>query len=338
MSTLGTALTAGGIGLSTLSSLLGAQSANRAGRQARDFSDLRTGASQIALGRAFFGPGYARFLDESYDPMLALQRGQDPMKEKYSGLPTGGIYGQMDELARTSAERDKARLGAFDQTTRGLEAGATSRQAMAQAMYGNLGSLAGTWGSGAEKMVGEDADRQEKALNARSVAALTSRGFGNSTAVANTLAGNSATVGREKQRALNDIRTARVDRQLAAGKSAADYSASTAAADTGRAYGRATTREALESDFNARDLTLRSRPWETTLALLQGGTFNPYLNQNTIGFYPGASGAAAAGSELGGGLAAIGGQMTAAANQQAQIQALLAALRPESGGGGTVLQ
>lgn len=332
MSTLGSIATIGGLGLSGLSALLGGQSANRAGRQARDFSDMRTGASQLALGNAFFGPGYTRFLDQTNQGMLSLQRGQNPSQIQIGPTPTGGIYGQMTELANTSAARDQARLGAFDRTSQSLGAGASARDATVKAMYGNLGSLAGTWGTDAERTIREDAKAQEKALNSRAIAALTSRGFGNSTAVANAMTGNSATLGRETNRALGEVRQQRVDRQLAAGRGAADFAASAAAGQTGREYGRATTREGLESDFNARDTAMRSKPWETALALLQGGTLNPYLGQNTIGFYPGANGAAGAAGELGSGLAAIGGQMTSAANQQAQIQALIRAMGGSGGG------
>lgn len=326
-----------GSAASTLGSVLGASSQNRAGRQARDWYDKQTAGGMARTGRFFFGPQVDQYV---YDSMGLYDRkgGGGDFVSKMGGSASD----RLRQMVEAVSQRQTGNLGYFDQDTQrlaGLDAKALAGydqgagKILAKATQGE--DLARTWGLGRDRIIREDAGRELAAADDTSKAALASAGLSGSTAMAQALAGNRERVGRNRDRALQDLSEGQVDRQL--GAQGRTLSASLQL-DTGkhsaeqlalnRAYGRSGDRMALENQNLTRDIGLRQSEIDQALAVLQSPQMNPWLGADASRYYPGSSALGSALTAAGGGAAALGSY---GMGQNATLE-LMRALQANGGG------
>lgn len=303
----------GGSALSAIGSLVGGASANRAGRQARDFSDSRTGAQQLAVGSSFFGPEYADLVQTSQLLQIARQRQDIPEMERLTRLLNEGITrmgGPIQEqqrgLARSVSDRQTGNLAYFDAETAGLNADEDAAMGEFDKGTADQLALADAWGQGRARVINEDFDTDLRAMDDSALATLAATGFGNSTARGNSLRENRTVNRRERTRALQDLSEASVDRRLGVAANRGNLRAGLRADRTGRRYSRAASRMGLEERNLGRDIALHGEPINSALAMHQSSVLNPWLGANTSQYYPGSSGLATALSEVGGAAAGLG--------------------------------
>lgn len=282
---------AGGL-LSGLGGILGGSSQNRAGRQARDFQDKRTGEGYQRLWNLLYGPQSMHPGDFSKPGMGAPTPTGGSLLGRLSGLASWG-QGQGNQIAGRYAA-DTGRLAA---------------------LAGGAEDMAGRWGAGREKIIREDAGRQLTDMNDQSRAVLNSTGFGNSTAVTDRLAGNARQVGQQRDRSLQDLSESQIDRQLGARSQRLNVEGGRASGETG-----------LLMNLLGQNIGLRQAPINVELGAAQSSIANPWLGQNTSSYFPGASGAGSALSNLGGGLASYGSFQAGQQNQQQLLQQLLSGM------------
>lgn len=320
----------GGALLSAGGGLLGGVAANRAGREARDFADRDALGNQSRLGGSLYGAQYG------YVPTLnrllgqAQQRNNRGEAERLSGeiqslmQPTSGsILGRMGSLTNEIGARQNADLGRFDSGASWLDQQyRDARNALGSSVNRNNGlalgaeSLAGSTGIGRERMIRRDAARDLSNLDARSQAALSASGFGNSTAVGNAMTNNARVTGEARDNAIQNATDSRLGAQLAArsqrigvGERGANalYGADVTGANAATA--RESQRLGLTQAQLANEQALRLMPLQTELGIQQGGVFNP--GNSTAQYYPGASGGANALSSFGNTATAGGGLLAA---------------------------
>lgn len=233
---VGAGLLGGGAALSSLGGLFGASSANRAGRKARDWYDMRTGEGMGRLGSLFYG----------YDPWSALLSGTSAAStpeqraeaaRRFEQMIGGPIFQQLQRFGPRYDQMQGAAMGRFDEQSAGVSEmarqalgdrmgayrqgtdalmSAFDRGAEATAGLGRgLSALAGQWGAGREGIIRRDAGRLRDDLDARTRAQMTASGFGG-TLEANQLAANARQAGELEQDALQRLSESQVDRRLGA--------------------------------------------------------------------------------------------------------------------------
>lgn len=309
------ALLGGGAASSILGGALGANAQGRDARKARDWSDKQTASGMARVGRFYFGPQVDDYIHDSYGlydksggggDFVAGQGGSvasrlRAMIEAVSGRQTGNL-GYFDQ--------DSARLAGLDQQAlAGYDRGAG--KVLSQAVRGE--DMAKQWGQGREQIIRQDASRDLAAADDTSRATLAAAGLSGSTAMGQALAGNRERVGRNRDRALQDLSEGQIDRQLGAAGRTLNASLSL---DTGknsaqqlavnRAYGRSGDRMQLENQNLTRDIGLRQGELDQALQVLMSPQFNPWLGADTSRYYPGSSAAASALQAAGSGASALG--------------------------------
>lgn len=251
----GAAATVGGGLLSAGGGVLGAQSANRAARAARDFYDKRT------------GEGYQRAINLLYGP----QAGNPADWSKPGGaMPTpssGSVLGRQGALAGRYAQGAAGIKGSFDQGVMALDN-----------LYGASEGLAAQFGRGGEQLINEETDRSIKEANQLSGARLAATGFGNSTARANQASQNTINARREGAKAKIGLRGQALNARLGV----RGQRAGAAQANLGR-------RVDLYGNLLNNQMGYEQLPINTELNFATSGVANPWLGRSTSEFYPGYS-------------------------------------------------
>ena len=359
MSALALGLLGGGTLLNGAGSFLGGNAQSRAVRRADDDQVGRFRGQQGMVGTGMLGAGYGRmpYFQTIYGQ--GLERGdQNLINEATQGFNDftssvgGSVLDQQRRLADSVSARQTGNLARFDTDTSMLAGRAGAANASLDNMWTNgsnnlMGlaagaeSMARNANAGRDRIIRRDAATQENAMNQRSRAALAASGFGNSTAVGNAMSENAASVGEQRDRALQDVHEAtqrsvqdargrrlNLGASLLAGRAGA--SERTGQSQVGRDYARASDRMALENANLTRDVGLRQDPINTVGSFLNGPINNPYSSYTTP-VVP-AGGSAAALSSVGGALAGGGSYLAGASNQQQLLQQL--ALMGRMGGAG----
>lgn len=220
----GAALTAGG-------GMMGAQAQNRAGRQARDFYDLRTSES---LQRQMFpllgGDLYRDFniggLDPNhvarnrsyFEPLGITPESVAEAQQRFTQGIGGPMHQQLQDLAggaqqqlRQLEPQQRQEFERINAMSRQLFEGAgQAGQNAYQQVAGQIDPLmigaeeaARSFGRGRERTIREDAERTQKDLDQRTAASLA--GLGANTFQANAQRANAADVGLSRDRALSEV-------------------------------------------------------------------------------------------------------------------------------------
>lgn len=309
-------LLGGGSAASVLGSALSAGSGNRAGRQARDWYDKQTASGMARTGRFYFGPEADSYIYDS----LGLYDRTGGKGDALLNAQGGSISSRLRQLIEATTQRQTGNLAYYDQESKrlaGLERDALASydtgggRVMSQAMRGE--DLARAWGQGREKIIEQDAGRQLRSADDTSKAMLAAAGLSNSTAMAQALQGNREAVGRNRDRAMQDLADSQIDRQRGA---ASDTLRASLQLDTGRnsaqqlalnrTYGRADGRMQLENQNLTRDIGMRQGELDQALQVLQSPQLNPWLGQDTSRYYPGSSVLGSALQTAGSGASALG--------------------------------
>jgi len=298
--------------------LLSGQSANRAGRQARDWNNDRFREQRGALGGLAFGNSYLDMMGSNLSPEHRAQLSQFLGSQ---GLGNGGVVGAQNRLAGRSERQGGNIMQGYNRETRNLAGQSGGNLAQVMGMYQGMGQQADQWGRGREDIIRRDAGTANKAMDQTSLARLAASGFGNSTAAANQLQGNATATGRAMQDQLQGLSEAKIDRQLDIGKAGAASRERMGENQTNRDYTRAAGRTDLQLQNLTRNLNMRQAPLNTALGVQQSQIMNPWLS-NPQGPGAGISPLGAAGGTIAGGLASYGGYLQGQQNQASQNQQL----------------
>jgi hypothetical protein len=215
----------------------------------------------------------------------------------------GGYLSKMNDLASTFEGKGTAALRGFNADTQRLLRG--SRQ---------IEQGAAGFGDQERKRINRDADTALTGANRAALARLAASGLADSTLTANQYGENSRLMENMRQDQLGALG----DRQI-------NLLTGLRQNTLGMDNQRSTLGSQMRLGLNDQSLALRQAPLQTEIGVLTGNAFNPYLNQNTTQYFPGASSGAAAGATFGNALGAVGGQlanygMMQYGQQQAQQQ------------------
>lgn len=298
MTQLGGGMMFGGGLLSGLGSVVGGAATNRAGRKARDFYGRQTQAGANRLGSLVYGEGF------SGSPNI------DP------------IYQQMMGLIPRLGHGQAGILGQFDQATGGLNAAAGQALQRSELAGGRGDSIARGFNRGAESLI--DLEYQNALANATGLAQGANRAGGfQSTASNQQIAGVGAPLMRGMLGAKLGARNATAQMRLGNLNQAAGRGAQLSNAQLGRQYQRSGARTGMQQGNLQRDLAQRQMPMNMALGIGQSNIMNPWLNQNTSQYYPGASGLGSALGGVGNAAAGFGAQQYGQAQQFQNTQKLL---------------
>lgn len=350
-----------GMGMGAIGSALGGSSANRAGREARDWYDSRNrmqGANLLGIlygqdrvnmawpdAPGIQGQGYRDYIESLGGPVLDQlkglgttfgQRGQSLLGDYDAG--TRGVQQRGQSLVNSYMNRSQ---GAQGDVLQAMNRGTLGLDQMAARSEGT----AGLYGRDRANQIRQDSATSLRAANQQSKAALNAAGFGNSTAMANQYAGNASANERNTQRLLQDAADATTDRTLAAqsqrlGLNAGRQGATDAARlgmtqqrlgtfaqlgtdQNNRMAQRSADRSGLQERNLGRDLGLAQQPINTILGMQQSPLLNWWSGTNASQYYPGQSGVGNALGGIGGGLAGLGGQMYGNYLQNQNMQQML---------------
>lgn len=271
-----------GGGLSVAGGLLGGQSANRAGRQARDFYDQRTGARVNQFAGLLGGQGLVGALNG--DPMTS----GDAIARAF-GAP-GGVVNRMNDLGRDFSRASNRELGRFDAETADLR------------RMGERGmGLAAAYGRNRDAIIRQDSADSLSRANGLAAGRLAASGILNSTIGASQFNNIERQNQQEMQRSLQNAADSSIDRQIAAND-----------AQVGREYGRGAVRAQLGQNNIQSRYQMRSAPLSVALQAMQSNIMNPWLGQSTSQYYPGVSGLGSALNGVGNTLGLLGAQNFAA--------------------------
>lgn len=338
-------------------SALGATSQNRAGRQARDFSIAQQALGAGNLNELLYGSGSRegilrtlvtmspgmreRYLRERYgihdDAMKETGRDLEDLTPEEmadyvvqqgggqggSGGPfgPGGYAGRRAGLGRFLEQGQEGVLRDFDaDTTRLAGEGQRARGGLMD-YFGRSEGVARQYGQGADALIDEEAERTLKGANRQGLAALSSRGFGNSTLVGNQIAANARNVGRDSREAKLGVRRDVTDRVLGVRGQGGAALSGFLGDEVARSYGRAGDRTRLQDLNLARTGDFRGTTLSQLLGAATSGAAGPYQADNPTAFYPGLS-------ALGSGITTFG------TDQQQDFYSMLEAAAAMFGGGG----
>ncbi len=191
----------------------------------------------------------------------------------------------MSGLADYGQSQNAATLAGYNADTNQLGGLAQGAEGMAR-----------SWGAGRAGVINSDMDKALRNANTQSLSSLSSAGFGNSTLGANQIGSNSAQNSQERQRALQDLSEAQIDRQLGARTQRLNVEG-----------GRDSGRTALEQNITGQNIGLRRAPLDTALQIQMSPIMNPGANGSLGGYTPTQSGWGNALQSLGAGAASLGG-------------------------------
>ena len=353
MSTLGYGLSGLGALASMGGGFMGAQSQNRAAREARDQYNARTGEGMNRLGMMFFGPGNfidylsgtaidsgtGRLYPASLEGALAgNQKPADMNDQEWQRLQ--GLYGDWNRMnsfvnSAGGPVLDQLRgfggqaQGMFDQAMRGYDTDTARLSGLAGTMLGQRDraaegvmasaregvGIAGRYGAGREDQIRRDTAKYQSNLNDQTSALMAAKGFGG-TLEANQRAGNARSAQETMNDAITSLRESQTDRMLGAQSALTGTQANMMSgrdaitqAMLGNEYGRAGQRTAYQMGNIDSQMGYRMMPAQSILGVMQGSVMNPWLNQNTSQYYPGASPIGTALQSGGNAAAGLGSQM-----------------------------
>lgn len=274
MSGFGAAL-GGGI-LSSIGGLLGGQSANRAGRQAKDLYTQQTNSGTNRYWNSLYGAGGGG------------RAGMDAFTTGTSGPPTpssDSLLGQQQGLANLYGQKTGGINSQFGQGVAGLNN-----------LYGGSEGLAEQYGRGGEALIDQETARTLKGANQSSAAQLAASGFGNSTAGANQSSQNAINANLAGSEAKLNLRNQALQTRLGV---------------RGQQAGAQQTNIGRQADLSGNQLNNQmgysQQPIQTQLSALNSSVMNPFLGQNTSQYYPGYSAAGTALANSGNALGTYGG-------------------------------
>ncbi len=279
MSALGGALGIAGALAGSAAGFLGAQSANRAGRQARDWSNARTSEGMDRLLGFLYG-------QQGIDARSG-GRGStiDDTGVKLANAMGGSLDSQLRNNVRMSRVTGNRIVGDYN-------AGAQASDALARGAEG----IAANYGRGAEDLIDVDMGRALEGANRLAMAQLASRGLGNSTLVGNQISENGINAAREGLRQKIGVRRDTTDRVLQArSQTLANTRANTAG------------RTGIQAANLDRTMQLRTGRQNTLLSAMNSGIMNPWLGASTTQYYPGYSSLGSGLNGLAQGLSGAGG-------------------------------
>lgn len=309
------ALLGGGSALSSIGQLIGGGSNARAVRRADDDQVGRFRGQQGQFGTGVFGEAYGRqpYYQTIYqqglernDPNLTRQ-GLEGM-QAFTNATGGPILDQQRQLANSVSQRQTGNLGYFDQDTNRLSALANQmggQNSQASMLAAGTERMAGSTGIGRDRIIRQDATRDQRNMDATARAQLAASGFGNSTAVGNATRANAQSVGENRDRALQASTDARLGAQMNARNTRVNLANQQGQQQIGREYQRSGDRMTLENQNLTREIGLRQDPISTSLQTQSGAIFNPFLGYNA----PVAANTGSANA-----LGSIGGSLTAGGN------------------------
>ena len=253
MSTLGYGLSGLGALGSMAGGFMGAQSQNRAAREARDQYNARTAEGMNRLGMMFFGPddfmsylsgtavdsGTGRMYPASLEGALAgNQKPADMNDQEWQRLQ--GLYGDYQRMQGFVNRMGGPILqqlrgfggqaqGMFDQAMRGYDADTARLSGLAGTMLGQRDraaegvmasaregvGIAGRYGAGREDQIRRDTAKYQSNLNDQTSALMAAKGFGG-TLEANQRAGNARSAQETMNDAITSLRESQTDRMLGA--------------------------------------------------------------------------------------------------------------------------
>lgn len=331
----GLALMGGGMGLSALSGLMGGASTNRGAREARDRYAGETSTASNRLGSMVYG---GDLWDSIWRSGIA---GPDQQKyaNQYADAIGGPIYKQLQTIAGKagstdvldSYNADTANLiGARDQGAANLygmfKSGADAGLGAYDRGAAQLTAMLNRAGKDREGVIRTDAAKNQRQVDAKTLAALSGSGLGNSTVKASMLGANARAGQTELNRSLTDLFDLTTGQKVGLGqnllntragmqKDYFDKSAQAMVDQTDMRNNTLMSRLAGKTQLqqSTKDAGINAqRDYLNYLSSIQSGNvMNPWLGVNTSQFYPGASGAASALGSLSGGLNDISGLMLA---------------------------
>lgn len=317
------ALGAGGAGLSALGGVLGARSTNRAARQARDYDSRRQEAGSNRFGQTLLGRGFSTGNLASWNLASGENAGgvggQSGM-DAYLDSIGGSVLDQQRGLADAVSARQTGNLAFYDRDTARLTAGDNAYASNVDRLSRDAIDAAGAglgviddYAQGADELIQTSSANRLRGMNRATAASLNARGLGTTTLVGNQQAANTARVGEDADRARLGVRQGVVDRRLGVLGQRAGMVANRAGMAAGvggnlrsRDSQRSTGRQLLEESNLNRDVRLREAPINTIAQTVASPVTNPYLNNNSLGYFPGVSGAGSALSGVGNAAAQVG--------------------------------
>lgn len=286
-----------GLGLGAAGSVIGGQAPNRAGRQARDWTNARNNEYRANYANSLFG---RQWLNNNGQ----VNPGQtDPLASGSLNL-----FGQNQNTLRRT-------MNLYGQAQQGFEGDAGRIGQMA----GGAEGIARGYGAGSNALIDQQTARAIKAANATSQARLNAGGLGGSTFAANQQANNTllGNLGAAEQK--NEIRRQTTDRVLGARQNRVGTERALSSARTGLATGRAGLFDASRrANTNFQNQALTSQ------------IMNPWLGQSSSQYYPGSSPGGSLFATLGTGIAGLG----SAQQQNTQSQEYMDILRQALSRGG----
>lgn len=332
MSTLGYGLSGLGALASMGGGFLGAQSQNRAARQAMDTYGARTQEGMNRLGSIFFGPwSFKDYLagtnvdyggnfwpaslegalaggtrpegmsDEQWNQLQALYGDWNRNKQFVDSIG-GPVLNQLRGFGgQAQGMYDNVMRGYDADTKRLSDLGATmlgQRDRAAEGVMANAREavgIAGRYGQGREAQIRRDTAKYQSNLNDQTSALMAAKGFGG-TLEANQRAGNARSAQETMNDAITSLRESQTDRMLGAQAALTGTQANMMSgrdaitqAMLGNEYGRAGQRTAYDVGNINSQMGYRMMPVQSILGVMQGSVMNPWLNQNTSQYFPGAS-------------------------------------------------
>lgn len=297
-----------GLALAAGSSYLGAQAEGRDGRKARDWYHRRTGEGAARIANPFFG--YDAWSDLSFGSTGDTSGpGARAAHQRFEDRIGGSIFDQIKGLSSRYGDLNQSifdrQQGGFDALNRRGNADLASAQ-----MFGRgLVNTARSYGDGSERLIDEDMERQRRAADRSSLAALSARGLGNSTLVGNQLSGNALESARTGSRLKDEVRRARTGLEMGAMQQANAAEMGVRGRNYGSIFDQIGHTTALGERTFGRGQTLESAPLNATLTMLGNPMLNPWYGQNTGQYYPGVSALGSGMATAGNALGAFGGFM-----------------------------
>lgn len=202
-----------------------------------------------------------------------------------------GIIPAATRLAAEEEERTRGLLGSYDTDTE------TLRYAAEQNILD-----ASRFGEQERRRIQLESERALRGLNRLTEGRLMGAGLGGSTLLAQQLAGNQRSIREQTENMLGSLS----DRQI-------QLLSQLRGAKLATLAGRFSGRSALEAGVLERLSALRAQPLNMRLALASSPIMNPWLEQNTMQYFPGVSPSGSALSTIGNTLAGAGGTILGAA-------------------------
>jgi hypothetical protein len=318
-----------GAGAGGLSSLLGAQDQNRNYDDAVEEQTKRSAYQEHLRGQQLYGPAYTRYAAKLYQALTQAQSGDTSALDTLSSSPeyaaysqaTGGpLVNQYRSLGDKVIGKQNANLASYDADTARLGGMDDAYTRRLDDMSAGLEGIARRYGSGRRKEIAGNYTADLNNADDATRASLAAAGLSNSSAVANQMSGNRASLGRARESAINDVADRQSNLMMQAGTTRLNTAASAGGSAIQHAYGRAGDRQGILQSNLQRIIAMRTAPLEL---MNNAQTYQPQgvMSPNTS-----PSGSTALLSSLGSSASTFGGYLTGQ-NNMADLLKQLQGLR-----------